>query len=65
MKTVEVDAYALRRVLTALKGNACEIRELQAISGLRGDECPINMLVKQYNEAVEAHNKEVKAKNDQ
>ena len=54
MKTITVDAQALRRILQALTGPPHLIRELQATRGiaeLTGDD-PIGTLVKQYNEAL-------------
>lgn len=50
MKTVTVDADALRQVLQALVGPSYLISELMAIRVL-GDS-PIDILVEQYNAAV-------------
>jgi hypothetical protein len=58
MKTVTVDAEALRAVLQALIGPAHHIRELQAIRGLPGGDDPIGKLIKEFNEQAEAFNKE-------
>jgi hypothetical protein len=55
VERVTVSAYALKQVLTALNGPAHYIRELQATRGpLVGEDNPINILVNQYNAAVEA-----------
>lgn len=56
MKTVTVDADALRQVLQALNGPGHHIRELQAIRGL-GDS-PIDKLVEDYNKAAEEFNRQ-------
>lgn len=53
MKTVTVDADALRQVLQALIGPSYLMSELMAIRGL-GDS-PIDILVEQYNAAVINH----------
>lgn len=53
MKTVTVDADALRQVLQSLIGPSYLMSELMAIRGL-GDS-PIDILVDQYNMAVENH----------
>ena len=53
MKTVTVDADALRQVLQALIGPSYLMSELMAIQGL-GDS-PIDILVEQYNAAVKSH----------
>lgn len=53
MKTVTVDADALRQVLQALIGPSYLISELMVIRGL-GDS-PIDILVDQYNAAVKSH----------
>ena len=56
MKTVTVNANALRSVLIALIGPGHLIRELQAtrsIDALTGTENPINQLVREFNEQVE------------
>jgi len=56
---VTVSASALAEVLGALNGPDHLIRELQAtrrIDGLVGDPNPINLLITQYNEQVEAYN---------
>ncbi|HWK69999.1 MAG TPA: hypothetical protein VNS29_04075 [Burkholderiaceae bacterium] len=57
METVTVDAKALRSVLAALTGPGHLIRELQVLRGL-GDamDSPIDLLISQYNKAVESHN---------
>ena len=52
MKTVTVDAEALRTILQALIGPPYYIREIQAASDIRGEECPITKLREQYNTAV-------------
>lgn len=49
---VLVDAKALREVLMALMGPGHLVRELQAITNLPGHDCPIKLLIKQYNEQV-------------
>lgn len=56
MDTVTVNAKALREVLLALVGPAHHIRELQATRGLPGYENPIDTLIREFNEAVDAHN---------
>jgi len=57
MDKVTVSAEALRQVLQALNGPGHYIRELQVTRGpLVGDDNPINILVAEYNAAVEAHN---------
>lgn len=56
MKTVTVNANALRSVLAALIGPGHLIRELQAtrsIDALTGTENPINQLVREFNEQVD------------
>jgi len=62
MKTVEVDAKALSSVLTALIGPSYLIRELIVVSNLPGGDNAINLLVTQYNKAVEVYNLEEKEK---
>ena len=53
MKTVTVNADALRQVLEALNGPGHLIRELQYTRGpLVGHDNPINILVKEFNQAV-------------
>nr|WP_319566274.1 hypothetical protein [uncultured Rhodoferax sp.] len=55
MNTVTVSAPALRELLEALSGPGHLIRELQMLSGpLVGKDNPINILVDQYNAAIEA-----------
>jgi len=59
MKTVTVDAVALRTVLVALVGPGHLIHELQAtrtldVAALTGVENPINCLVREFNEQAEA-----------
>lgn len=54
---VNVDADALRQVLTALLNGGVEIRELMAIRNLPGEmgkRNPINILVNDYNEWAES-----------
>lgn len=57
MKTVTVNAKALREVLQALTGPGYLIRELQAIRGGPAvgllDNNPIDELIRQYNEQLE------------
>lgn len=53
MKTVTVDADALRQVLQALNGPSYLISELMAIRVLGNS--PIDILVEQYNAAVKRH----------
>jgi cyanate lyase len=56
---VAVSADALKTVLEALNGPDHLIRELQAtrnLDGLAGEPNPINLLITQYNEQVEAYN---------
>lgn len=50
--TVVVDAGALREILTALNGHQHQPAELMAISSIRGDECPIRRLTRQYNQQI-------------
>lgn len=59
MKTVTVDAEALRQVLTALNGASHLIRELQATRDpLMGKGNPINKLIEEFNAAVDVrHNR--------
>jgi hypothetical protein len=57
MEKVTVNAKALRQVLNALNGPPHYIRELQVTRGpMVGDDNPINILVNEYNQAVERHN---------
>lgn len=56
MKTVTVDANALRQVLEALNGPAHYIRELQVLRGPLHDGNPIDTLVSNYNKAVDEFN---------
>ena len=64
MKTVTVDAAALRQLLEAFLGPIYYVNELRVIYDLGTkfpDETrnnPVGLLIKQYNEAAEAHNKE-------
>lgn len=58
MKTVIVDAKALREVLSSLIGPSHYIRELQVIDSLPGEEGSISKLVREFNEAVESDKKE-------
>lgn len=51
MKTVTVDAGALRQVLEALTGPSYLIMELKVTQGF--EDNPINTLIRQYNSAVE------------
>ena len=53
MKRIEVDADALYQVLTAIGGDPYRIRELQATRGLPGGSNPIEILVEEYNAAVD------------
>lgn len=56
MKTVNVDAAALKQVLQALLGEPHHIRELQmtrCLGDVTGMQNPINTLVKNYNHAVQ------------
>ena len=61
MKTVTVNAKALRRLLSALVGPPHYISELQATrddgSGLFDDN-PIDILCKEYRAAVDAFNEQ-------
>ncbi len=50
MKTVEVDASALRQVLIAANGSPYMIRELQATQGFEGN--PLDRLMRDYKTAV-------------
>lgn len=55
---VTVSADALKSVLEALNGPDHLIREIQAtrhLDGLVGEPNPINLLITQYNEQVEAY----------
>jgi hypothetical protein len=56
MNDVTVDASALRQVLEALNGPDHYIRELQVTRRLPGVDNPINKLIEQFNNAVEAAN---------
>ena len=54
MKTVTVDAAALRKVLVALTGPGHLIRELQALRGFSlAKDDPINTLIEDFNTAVD------------
>lgn len=52
-KMIEVDALALRDVLTALNGPPHLIREMQATISLTLVENPIRTLIEQYNAAIQ------------
>lgn len=53
MEKISVSTDTLRRVLEALSGPPHLIRELQATRGpLVGDDNPINLLIKEYNEQI-------------
>lgn len=56
---VSVSAEALREVLVALSGPPHLVRELQVLanSALFPDS-PINVLLREFNEFAESHNKE-------
>lgn len=56
MDKVEVSASALRELLSAIAGPPHLIRELQVIRGLPGSDNPINTLINEFNECVEAFN---------
>ena len=59
MKAITVNAEALRQILAALVGPGHLIRELQFTRGpMVGKDNPINILVAEYNAAVEKHNSE-------
>lgn len=65
MEKVTVSAEPLRRLLQALNGPAHHIRELQVTRGpLVGHDNPINILVNEYNAAVEAHNAGISEKGE-
>lgn len=56
---ISVDADALREVLQALNSSGPELRELQAtrnpiLDKVRGGENPINKLIREFNEQIEA-----------
>lgn len=55
--TVSVSADVLRSLLQAVNGPAHYIRELQATRGI-DESNPINVLISEYNAAVEMHNEE-------
>ena len=57
MKTIEVNAEALRQVLHALNGPEHYIRELQYTRGI-DENNPINILMGEYSAAVEVFNEE-------
>lgn len=57
MKTVTVSADALRSVLEALNGPRHLISELEATRFIDSNN-PIEVLIKEYNQAVIKHNKE-------
>lgn len=60
VKTVTVNAIALRELLIAVNGGAHQIRELQATRGpVLGHDNPIDILVGEFNQAVAKHNAEV------
>lgn len=54
---VLVDAKALREILSALTGPGYLVRELQAITDLPGHDCPIKLLIQQFNEQVSGDEK--------
>lgn len=55
MDKITVSAESLRQVLQALNGPGHHIRELQATRGpLVGDNNPINILVNEFNQAVDS-----------
>lgn len=54
MRTVTVNAAALRQVLMALNGPAHYIRELQVTRNLPGSDNPINILTDEFNAAINA-----------
>ena len=56
MEQVTVNAKALKEVLEALNGPGHYIRELQATRSLPGNDNPINILIEEYNSAIEAYN---------
>ena len=58
MKTVTVDAKALRELLNALNGPAHFLGELQVTRSLHklGHPNPIETLVEEFNAQVQAHN---------
>lgn len=64
MKTVTVNAAALRQLLAACMGPGHHIRELQATMRLPdvmvGDPHPIKLLVREYNEALAKFKEESK-----
>jgi hypothetical protein len=57
MKTVTVSADALRQLLQAVNGPAHYIRELQVTRNI-DESNPINVLISEYNAAVDVHNEE-------
>jgi hypothetical protein len=60
MKKVTVNAKALGEILSALVGPGHLMREIQATRGpLVGKDNPINILVAEYNAAVEKFNSKV------
>lgn len=52
---VSVNAAALREILIAVTGPAHHIRELQVTRGLPMVDNPIDILINDYNAAVEAN----------
>lgn len=59
METITVNAKALRSLLNAVTGNPYEVRELQATRNpLVDPENPINVLVGEFNAAVDKFNGE-------
>lgn len=56
MKTVTVNAKALRDLLAAIIGPGHLIRELQTTRGQQDN--PINLLIAEYNAATEKFNSE-------
>ena len=55
---IEVSANALHKVLGALIGQSHYIRELQVTRNLPNNENPINILIDEYNAAIEKIQKE-------
>ena len=56
MEQITVNAKALKEVLEALNGPGHYIRELQATRSLPGNNNPLNILMEEYNTAVNAYN---------
>lgn len=59
MEKVTVSADALRQVLNALNGPGHHIRELQVTRNLPGSTNPIDVLVEEFNAAVDVHNQSI------